>query len=177
MREKTSRPNWSVPNQFSKLGGSCIRSNALTTGLYGAITSAKTATRIMMTITTPPAAPSGLRRANCRAVDSQPRRSAWSVSSISVLASATIVIRDLPGSLALPDAAVEPRIHDVDKEIREYGDCDHQHDQRLGHCIIVVGDGRDEQFAEPVEVEHLLGDHQPSDQEREFDADDGDHRQ
>ena len=52
-----------------------------------------------------------------------------------------------------------------------------QHDQGLGQRVVAVRDRLDEQQAEAVQVEHLLGDHEPAEQERELEADHGQHRQ
>ena len=49
MRLSMSRPNWSVPSQWVRLGASNISSMELIIGSYGASTSAKIATRISST--------------------------------------------------------------------------------------------------------------------------------
>src|SRR5262245_19114528 len=153
-----------------------MRSKALATGLYGAMKSANAATTTMTMMTAAPAAPSGLRRANRTVAASRLRGLRSSVSSMLVPRSVATVMQSLSPSF-VPDPRVEPRIDDVHHEVGEDEDRHHQHDQRLCHRVIVIAHGRDKQLAEPVEIEHLLGDHQAAHQECEFDADDGDHRQ
>ena len=50
---------------------------------------------------------------------------------------------------------------------------DEQH-EALDQIEVAARGGVDEQLADAVDVEHLLGDDQPADQERELEADDGD---
>ena len=80
-------------------------------------------------------------------------------------------------SAVVADARIEKAVKDVDRQVGEGEDADHDHHQGLGHVVVVVGDRLDEQLADTVEVEHLLGDDEAAHQERELDADDGDDRQ
>src|SRR5262245_1608105 len=79
-------------------------------------------------------------------------------------------------SSAVADAGVEPGIGDVDEEVDEQEDGGDQHDERLGERVVAARDRLDEQHAQAVQVEHLLGDYQPAEQEGEFQADHGEHR-
>src|SRR5688500_19185857 len=72
---------------------------------------------------------------------------------------------------------VEPGVAEIDQEVHQHEYHDDEHHQRLGHGVVIVDDGLDEELAEPVQVEYLLGDDQPAHEKCEFDADDGDHRQ
>src|SRR5262245_41100881 len=128
----------------------------LAVGSKRVISSAKIAIITITSTTRPPPAPSGFwaqkRHSSC-----QRDGRGGATSSASAPLGCEIVA--IPGSSpAVADARVEPRIDHIDEEIGESEDGDHQHHQRLRHGVVLVGDGFDEQLAQAVEIEDLLGD-------------------
>src|SRR6266545_4960450 len=121
---------------------------------------------IMMTMMTKLTAPSGCWRAN----------SSTALCERDVSAGAGAVGTSIAMASVVPDARVEHGVEQVDHEIDHHIDRGQQHDHALDQRKVVVGHALHEQLADPVEVEHLLGDHQPADQERKLDADHGDRR-
>src|SRR5262245_60102694 len=144
-----------------------MEAKLLRVGSWIVTRSANTAMTNMRTTTKPPAAPRGFCRQNCHSTARRDRvGGSWSATG-----SDRTAMREVP-SACVADARVEPRIGDVDDEVGEGEDGHHEHDQRLGHVVVVVGHRLDEQLAEPVEVEDLIGYDQTAHQERELDADD-----
>src|SRR5581483_5855552 len=116
----------------------------------------------------PPAAPSGFWTQNCHSrARGDGLDGAWSAGRV-------MVAMGLRSSTVVADARVEPSVDDVDRQVGEGEDGDHEHHQGLRHVVVLVGYRLHEQLAEAVEVEHLLGHDQPAHQESELDADDGD---
>src|SRR5262245_18871054 len=77
----------------------------------------------------------------------------------------------------VPDARVEDGVEQVDHEVDHDVDYGQQHDHALDQGEVVARHALDEQLADAVEIEHLLGDDEPADQEGELDADHGNGRQ
>src|SRR5581483_4007520 len=126
----------------------------------------------MTMTTTAPAAPNGFCTTNCRSrLQRETRGGACSAAAAPDWD--RIAMRASSGVVA--DAWIDPGVEDVHEQVRQGEDGDHQHDQRLGHVVVLVGDRLHEQRAEPIEIEHLLRDDEPAHQERELDADHGDH--
>src|SRR3546814_5986699 len=69
---------------------------------------------------------------------------------------------------AVPDARIEPRIEEIDQQVGHHEHQGHQHDQRLDHGVAALADRADEQLADTVEIEDLLGHDEPAHQEREL---------
>src|SRR5437868_5854195 len=102
-----------------------------------------------------PKVPSGWRRAKPNAASRQERRISSGASVMAVIAL----------SSTEADARIEPRVEDVDQEVRDHEDGDRQHHQRLGKSVILVLDGQHEQPAEAALVEDLISHDGAADQE------------
>src|SRR5215213_8944133 len=175
-REKMSRPNWSVPSQWTRLGASIMAVKSFSAGSNGAIQSASPPARNITTTITRPKVPSGWRRTKLSDA-AQAVRLGTSVSCGEAVAAGLGRVTVIAGPSRVADARVEPGIEQVDDEVGEHEDGDHQHGQRLRHDVVLVLHRLHEQPADAVQVEDLLGDDQAADQEGELDADQGDHRQ
>src|SRR5690349_1169095 len=125
---------------------------------------------MMMTITMPNA-PSGSRRQKCSVARQKDRRSWISSSSGAVIGACTVVVDMMPSPSGEADAWVKPGVEQVDDQIGEHEDRDGEHHQGLGQRVVLVLHRLDEQSADAVEVEDLLGDHKAADQKCELDAD------
>src|SRR5213592_1802766 len=77
----------------------------------------------------------------------------------------------------VPDTRVDPRVADVHQEVHDDEHAGHEHDQRLDERVVTVRDRLHEEQPEAVEVEHLLGDDEAADEERELEGDHGEHGQ
>src|SRR5436189_5881527 len=71
----------------------------------------------------------------------------------------------------IADARIEHRVEQVDRQIDENVECRDQHHHALDEREVIAGDALYEKLSDAVEVEHLLGDHKPADQEGEFETD------
>ena len=80
-------------------------------------------------------------------------------------------------SPAQADARVEPSIEQVDHKIDEDEGHGNQQHETLDEREVAAGGRVDEELADAVDVEDLLGDDEAADQEGELEADDGDDRQ
>src|SRR5258706_3183513 len=120
---------------------------------------AKTAAKSMTRMTAAPAAPSGRRRAKVRETASQRGKAGDEAPMLKSLAMAGDC-----HFLLIPDARVEPGVHQVDDEIDEDEDERREQHQALHHGVIALADRLDEQLADSVQVEHLLGDDQAADE-------------
>src|SRR5581483_3667129 len=81
-----------------------------------------------------------------------------------------------PWSL-VADARVNQRVDQIDEKVDEDENERSEHDEALDHRIVALADRLDKELADAVEIENLLGHHEPAHQERELEAEDGDHRQ
>src|SRR5262245_43248360 len=161
VREKTSRPNWSVPNHQRSDGGRRRFTGASLNGSWVAISGAQTAMMTRTASSTPPKAMVGLRRI---AVASEKRRPGDGARSSVMTAM----------SCSVTDPRIEEGVGDVDDQVDDHlGGGEHQ-DQPLYDGIVALQHGVDGQPAEARDVEHGLGDHDARDQERNADADHGD---
>src|SRR5687768_4462619 len=156
VREKTSRPNWSVPNHQRSEGGRRRLTGESLNGSWVAISGAKTAITIRRASSTPPKAMVGLRR---MAVASEKRRPGDGARSSVMTA------------MSVPDPWIEEGVGDVDDQVHDHlGGSEHQ-DQALDDGIVALQHGIDGEPAEPGDVEHGLGDDDARDQERNADSD------
>src|SRR6059058_2181277 len=156
---------------------------------------------MLMATTTAPMAPSGRARQKSRAALRQPPRSTTSGTSPRTARSTAITepgagtralatpaprrdhaswsfgspIRAVPSSES--DARVDPGVRQVNQEVHEDEDERDEHHERLRERVVAVGHRLDEEEAESVEVEHLLGDDEAAHEERELEGDHGEHRQ
>src|SRR4029450_10985747 len=154
VREKTSRPNWSVTNPQRSEGGRRRLTGESLNGSWVAISGAKTAITIRRASSTPPKAMVGLRRI---AVASEKRRPGDGARSSVMTA------------MSVPDPGIEEGVGDVDDQIHDHlGGGEHQ-DQPLNDGIVALQYGIDGEPAEPRDVEHRLGDDNAGDQERNAD--------
>src|SRR4051794_14683428 len=127
VREKTSRPNWSVPNHQRSEGGRRRLTGESLNGSWVAISGAKTAVTIRMASSTPPKAMVGLRRI---AVASEKRRSGRARSSART-------------AMSVPDPRIEEGVGDVDDQVHDHlGSGEHQ-DQPLHDGIVALQHGID----------------------------------
>src|SRR6185503_11737745 len=157
-RDKTSRPNASVPSQCLAPGGDNMAPKSTVTGSYGASHGANAATSSMITTMPAPMAPSGRRRQNVRSVDTH-REPGSAVGASDAMSIAGLMAIDL-----VPDPRVEPGVHQVHQEVDDDEDGRHEEHQSLGERVVSVGHRLDEEEAEAVQVEHLLGHHEPAHQ-------------
>src|SRR6185437_111466 len=170
-----SRPNWSVPRTWSSPGGTIIEAKSFSSGSNGAIQSAQMPATANSTTMTRPIVPSGLRRTKLIA---RPSSVCWrSNASVSSSTGAVVGVMTAIGHSRIADARVEPGVEHVDHEIGDHEHQDDQHHQRLGQHVVLVLHRLDQQAADAVQVEHLLGHDETADQEGELDADESDHRQ
>src|SRR2546423_10625011 len=88
---------------------------------------------------------------------------------------ATVAMAPVPSRQA--DARIEPAIEQIHEQVHEDEDGGDQQHQALNEVEIAARGGVDEELADAVDVEHLLGHDEAADQERELEADDGDDRQ
>src|SRR5438046_1492141 len=79
-----------------------------------------------------------------------------------------------PARSVVADPRIQHHVDHVDHEVDEDEDRREEQHQGLDERVVAVRDRVDEQLADAVEVEDLLGDDEAADEEREFEADDGD---
>src|SRR5581483_7163444 len=77
-----------------------------------------------------------------------------------------------PWSL-VADARVNQRVDQIDEKVDEDENERSEHDEALDHRIVALADRLDKELADAVEIENLLGHHEPAHQERELEAEDG----
>src|SRR5439155_10229292 len=123
MRDRRSRPNWSVPSQCTQLGASVIAAKSLDVGLYGAINSAEKPVTAMISTISMPTAPSGSRWQKCSEACQNERP--ISISS-SVMTGGTVrlctVVDMMWSPSGEPDARIEPPVQQVDNKVRQHED-------------------------------------------------------
>src|SRR5262245_17479006 len=172
-RLSTSRPMSSVPNGCARLGADSRISGWGASGSYGATRSANTAVRARSTMSPADATPSGLRRSAVTSSPSQPWLSATDCAgNVEVRAMAM-------GGSAIPDARIEPGVHEVDREVEAHQRCRYQHDVRLHHGVVAEEDRLHRQASHSGQSEDRLDDHGAGQQRSELaahDGDDGDQR-
>src|SRR5947207_96577 len=134
--------------------------------------SAKIAVTSISTISAPPAAPSGFFRQNRHSVAAKLGPPGFAAGTVPT--SATLVAMVLS---CVPDTRVEPAVEHVDEEVGEDDDDRDEHDERLHDRIVAPENRLHEEAREARQVEDRLGHHEPPDEERELDADHGDHGQ
>src|SRR6266849_857845 len=162
IRLNMSRPKLSVPKGCAAEGGESTAVKSMATGSAGAMRRAKTPAASMSRMATSASAPRGCARANDSSPRAERRKGAFPVVTSSA---------DMPG-LAVADARIEHRVEQVDGEIHQHGNRGDEHDQALHQSEVVARHRLDEELAQAVEVEHLLGHHQAADEEGDFQPDD-----
>src|SRR6267378_3119545 len=81
------------------------------------------------------------------------------------------------GLAAIAHARVEHAVEHVDEEVRQDHHDGDEHHEVLHDRVVAPQDRLHEEARDAGQVEHRLGHHQTADEERELDADDGDHGQ
>src|SRR5262245_21234609 len=115
---------------------------------------------------TRPAMPKGWALMNCQSAFGR----LGSVSTAAVVA----IVAMASASSVQPNARIEPTVEQVDRQIdKDEAGGDKQHEP-LDQVEVAACGRIDEQFADAIDVEYLLGDHQTADQEGELEADHGD---
>src|SRR5512144_696957 len=163
-RDSTSRPKASVPSQCAVLGAASMAPKSTASGSYGASGPAKTPTTIIPSTTTAPIAPRVRRRAKSRTAAHPRALDDGSVSSVAAWSIGEVMAM----VLAVADARVEPGVHAIHQEIHHDEDPGHQHHEGLDQRVVPVGHRLDQEQPDAVEVEDLLGDHEPADEEGEL---------
>src|SRR5262245_13004153 len=136
IRLKTSRPMSSVPKKCARLGAESRISGWVSSGSYGARTSAKIAVKTIITRSAAEKAPSGLRRIVCQSDRSRLTLECPGSSSVPTW---TGIVAISAASL-VPDPRVEPRVGQIDQEIQRDQRRRHDHDIRLHHRIVSIED-------------------------------------
>src|SRR5690554_521259 len=111
MRERVSRPYWSVPNQCSVVGPSKRAGGSSATGSLGATQGAKVAASATTRTTSPPTAPAPDSVARTvRQLACPPRRAARSRSAAWVA----------PAPSAIAHPWVYDRVEDIDEQVHQH---------------------------------------------------------
>ena len=77
----------------------------------------------------------------------------------------------------ITDARIQAGIYQINEKIYEDKNKRSEQNQTLYHRVVPLADGLDEELADTVQVEHLLGHHQTADEKRKLKSDHGNHRQ
>src|SRR5882672_1741075 len=155
-----SRPRWSVPSKCSRFGWPSVYAALVAIGSCVCKSSAKTA---VTSISAPPAAPSGFfRTKRATTVHAPGCRRAPGGTAIAA------------GLTAIPNSRVEDAVQHVHDEVGDDHDDRGEHDEVLDHRIVTPQDRLNQEPRDAGQVEDGLGDHEPADEERELDPDDGD---
>src|SRR5213080_1341066 len=164
-----SRPRWSVPSQCSAFGRPSVYVASVAIGSCVCSQGASTAVTSMIAVMAPPAAPSGLRRMNRPSVVPHPGRAGAPTTTRST---------GTPTGLAtIAHARVEHAVEHVDEEVAEDHHDGDEHHEVLHDRVVAPQDRLHEEPCDAGQVEDGLGHHETADEERELDADDGDHGQ
>src|SRR5437868_9087666 len=121
----------------------------------------------MTSMMAPPTAPSGLRRMKRPSVVPHPGRAGAPTTTRST---------GTPTGLAIADARVEHTVQHVHEEVRQNHHDGDEHHEVLHDRVVAPEDRLHEEARNAGQVEHGFGHHEAADEERELDADDGDHR-
>src|SRR2546422_5807243 len=168
-RLRTSRPMSSVPKGWARLGADSRISGWGASGSYGATTSANVAVSASSTMIPADATPSGLRLSAVTSSPSQPWPSATgSPANVEVRAMAK-------GGSVVPDARIEPRVHEVDHEVEAHQRASHEHDVGLHDGIIPEQNRLHGQAAHPGQREDRLHDHRSGQKRSQLATHDRDH--
>src|SRR5712664_2796763 len=164
-----SRPRWSVPSQCSAFGRPSVYVASVAMGSCVCSQGARTAVTNMISMMTPPAAPSGLRRMNRPSVVPHPGRAGTVTSTRSMGASRRLA--------TIAHARVEHAVEHVDEEVTEDHHDGDEHHEVLHDRVVAPEDRLHEEAGDAGQVEDGLGHHEAPDEERELDADHRDHGQ
>ena len=118
-REKMSRPNWSVPSQWTRLGASIMAVKSFSSGSNGAIQSANAPARNITTTIIRPKVPSGWRCTKCSDRRPGERLGIERVVGEAAVATRLGTVIVIAGPSRVADARVEPGVEQVDDEVGE----------------------------------------------------------
>src|SRR5262249_46840634 len=170
-RLHTSRPTSSVPNQWTALGAARRAFTSRRCGSTRPIVPARIATtRFTATSIAPTSAI--FRRTSRRSQSHCPSRGETSTRARSLTAPATWFM----GRSPIPDARVEGEIREFHKQVHEgVRQGDQEHDA-LDHRVVPPEDRRDDETAEPRDIEYRFDHDRAADQDRKRDPDHGERR-
>src|SRR6516225_4200780 len=114
MREKTSRPYWSVPKGWAPPGLASIAEKSIASGSNGAISAAPKANATYTAMISSPTDPSGWLLMNCSAA--LPRLGSARSAGAGVVATMAMAAA---AHSAQADARIEPAIEQVDQQVEE----------------------------------------------------------
>src|SRR5919108_6546868 len=77
---------------------------------------------------------------------------------------------------SIADPWIQIRIYQINEKIYEDKNKRSEQNQTLDHRVVALADRFDEELADAVQVEHLLGHHQAADEERKLNSDYRNHR-
>src|SRR5213594_4045756 len=163
-----SRPRWSVPSQCSAFGRPSVYAASVAIGSCVCSHGASTAVSSMTTMMAPPIAPSGLRRTKRPSTVPHPGRAGAPTTTRST---------GMPIGLTIAHARIEDTVEHDDEEVREDDHDGDEHDEVLHDRIVAPQDRLHEEARDARQVEDRLRHDEPADEERELDADHGDHGQ
>src|SRR4051812_35803432 len=138
----------------------------MSSGLYGATHSEKMPANIITKIRRKLTAPSGCWRTKSSM--------AFGAGLVSAAATGPSIVM---GASVITDARIEHRVEQIDHEVYEHVKRRDEHHHALDQGEVVARDALHEQLADAVEVEPLLGHHEPADEKREFQPDHRDGRE
>src|SRR5205809_52813 len=164
-RLHTSRPTSSVPNQCAAPGAVRRADTSMRSG-SPAMTGASTPTSVVTASSTRPTTVA--RRRTSRESQSARRRTG---SAGRGRARTLMPMRSL-----VSHPRIEHHVREVHGQVHEHVEARDAEHHALDHGIVAAQHGRDDQPAEPGNVEDLLHDDRAGDEDRERDADDGDRR-
>src|SRR5215475_12115583 len=150
IRLKTSRPMSSVPKKCARLGAESRISGWVSSGSYGARTSAKIAVKTISTRSAAETAPSGLRRIVCHSARIRLTLERAGVSRVTWTGIVAISVS------LIPDPRVEPRVGKIDEQIQRDQRRRYQHHVGLHDRIVAVQDRLDGEPTHAREREDLL---------------------
>src|SRR5262249_19874920 len=171
IRLSTSRPMSSVPNGWARLGAESLSSGCVSSGSYGASTSAKIAINRMTVSSAAEKAPSGFFQSVRHSDWSRPMLAAAGASNGTTCAETVAITARLAA-----DRRVEPRVGQVDVEVQRNQGRRHEHHVGLHHRIVPIEDRLHREPAHSRQREDLLDDERPGQQDAELAANDRDDR-
>src|SRR5215470_275177 len=174
-RDNMSRPISSVPSRWlCHPGGIAVpcHASSIAAGSYGAIHFASSAARTKMSSTPAPASAKRCRenffhaRLRRDTVSSSGRTSGWTTSLTTAMCVLLVVLH----------ARIEPAVRKIREQVEK--DDEDRDDDEVAHQEreVLLEESGDEQAAHPRPREDRLGHDRASDQERDRQRDDGDHR-
>src|SRR2546425_542801 len=151
MRERTSRPSWSVPSGWALEGALRIFFTSGRFGARGEMAGARSASTARQTTTTPPASASRFRRnARQKAFTRSPAPPAWGHS----------------------DPRIDQTVREVGDQVGAQGERRHDDEVAHDHGVVALEDRLDHQLPHARDGEDRLDDHAAADQARQREPED-----